>query len=321
MTLLLEDEIHYKLYFNIANMSVSEADMGLIIWDKEPVMPTIYGGGTVIEGAAYNSVTGSYGVSSHGIPAKNMGDTKYMVAYAKQPGGGYIYSRVLQYSARTYCMNRVQNSTNENMRALCVALMNYGAEAQKYFAATTDYTYTELMNVGFEQYQDLVKPYSSNLVEKVGTVGASKAGIFGTTVNGFDKRAVSVSANGIFALNYYFTPSFAAEKVTLYYWDATQFASVATLTAENASGSKEMTLLNGQNEYWACIDGIAAKEIDQTIYACAVYEVDGVTYSTGVIPYSIATYCVNKASGESKIKAFAEAMVVYCYHAKTYFNY
>lgn len=321
MTLLLEDEIHYKLYFNIANMSVSEADMGLIIWDEEPVMPTIYGGGTVIEGAAYNSVTGSYGVSSGGIPAKNMGDTKYMVAYAKQPGGGYIYSRVLQYSARTYCMNRVQNSTNQNMRALCVALMNYGAEAQKYFAATTDYTYTELMNVGFEQYQDLVKPYSSNLVEKVGTVGASKAGIFGTTVNGFDKRAVSVSANGIFALNYYFTPSFAAEKVMLYYWDATQFASVATLTAENASGSKEMTLLNGQNEYWACIDGIAAKEIDQTIYACAVYEVDGVTYSTGVIPYSIATYCVNKASGESEIKAFAEAMVVYCYHAKTYFNY
>lgn len=82
----------------------------------------------------------------------------------------------------------------------------------------------------------------------------------------------------------------------------------------------EMTRLSGRNEYWACIDGIAAKEIDQPIYVCGVYEVDGVMYSTGVIPYSVATYCVNKASGESAIKYFAEAMVVYGYHAKTYFG-
>jgi hypothetical protein len=321
MTLLLEDEIHYKLYFKVANMTVSEADMGMIIWDQEPVIPTIYGGGTVIEGAAFNTVTGCYGVSSMGIPAKDMGDVKYMVVYAKQPGGDYVYSRVLQYSARTYCLNRVHNSTNENMRALCVALMNYGAEAQKYFAATTDYTYTELMNTGFEQYQDLVKPYSENLVNKAGAVGAAKAGVFGTTAKGFDRRSVSVSANGNFALNYYFVPSVAAEKVTLYYWTASQFAAVPVLTAENASGSMTMTRLNEQNEYWTCIDGIAAKEIDQTIYVCGVYEVDGVTYSTGVIPYSIATYCVNKASGESEIKAFARAMVVYGYHAKTYFGY
>lgn len=271
-----------------------------------------------------------------GVLTDNYEPSAYLITTLTRDENGEIkietedcYDALYNFTTAEYEMNNgnkalvvtAEKYIGIDMRALCVALMNYGAEAQKYFAATTDYTYTELMNVGFEQYQDLVKPYSSNLVEKVGTVGASKAGIFGTTVNGFDKRAVSVSANGIFALNYYFTPSFAAEKVTLYYWDATQFASVATLTAENASGSKEMTLLNGQNEYWACIDGIAAKEIDQTIYACAVYEVDGVTYSTGVIPYSVATYCVNKASGESKIKAFAEAMVVYCYHAKTYFNY
>lgn len=320
MTLLLEDEIHYKLYFQVDNMSVSEEDMGMIIWDEEPVLPTIHGGGTVIAGAVFNPVNGCYGVSSMGIPAKNMGDVKYLVAYAKQPGGNYVYSRVLQYSARTYCLNRVHNSTNEKMRALCVALMNYGAEAQKHFAATSDYTYTELMNVGFEQYQYLVKPYSGSLVNKVGAVGAVKAGNFGTTAKGFDRRSVTVSANGAFALNYYFMPSASAEKVTCYYWTAAQFASVSVLTAENASGSMEMTRLSGRNEYWACIDGIAAKEIDQPIYVCGVYEVDGVMYSTGVIPYSVATYCVNKASGESAIKYFAEAMVVYGYHAKTYFG-
>ena len=78
--------------------------------------------------------------------------------------------------------------------------------------------------------------------------------------------------------------------------------------------------VESSGSYIVTTHGIAAKEIDQPIYVCGVYEVDGVMYSTGVIPYSVATYCVNKASGESAIKYFAEAMVVYGYHAKTYFG-
>jgi hypothetical protein len=254
-----------------------------------------------------------------GIPAKNMGDVKYMVVYAKQPGGGYLYSRVLQYSAKTYCLNRVQKSENENMRAVCVALMNFGAEAQKYFAATTDYTYTTLMNVGFEEYQYLVKAYDSDLLNLPTSVDAAKAGIFGTTANGFSARSVSMSADGTFAPNYYFTPSVEVDGVTFYYWTAEQYASVSQLTAANASGTMEMSAGAVANKYWACLDGIAAKDMDQTIYACGVYEVDGVTYTTGVIPYSIARYCMNKVSAGSEIQDFAAATAVYGYHAKCYF--
>jgi hypothetical protein len=254
-----------------------------------------------------------------GIPAKDMGNIKYFMIYARMNDGSYVYSRVLQYSAKTYCLNRVKKSENENMRALCVALMNFGAEAQKYFAATTDYTYTELMNTGFEDYQYLVAAYNSNLLNKTEAVSGYKAGIFGTTSNGFSKRSISMSADGTFALNYYFTTAAEAQNVTFYYWTAEQYTSVTELTPENASGSYQMVPTGEENKYWAPIGEIAAKEMDQTIYACGTYEIDGTMYSTGVIPYSLATYCNNKATKECDIQAFAAAMAVYGYHAKTYF--
>ena len=319
-SLLLEDEIVYNLYFEIADMTVSEENMGLIVWDSEPITPTIYGSGTVMEGVSYVPALGRYVVSSMGIPAKNMGDLKYMVVYARQSDGSYVYSRVLPYSAKSYCLNRVENSSDENLRALCVALMNYGAEAQKYFAATSDYTYSELMNVGFEDYQHLVTDYDAGLLEQPGAVDAAKAGAFGTKANGFGKRYASMSADGTFALNYYFTTSAKVEKVVFYYWTSEQYAAVSKLTAANASGSKEMTLTDAENTYWASVEDIAAKMIDQTIYACGVYEIDGVTYSTGVISYSLAKYCITMASSESDVRDFAAATVVYSYHAKTYFS-
>jgi hypothetical protein len=150
-------------------------------------------------------------------------------------------------------------------------------------------------------------------------VGAAKAGVFGTEKNGFSKRSVSMSAEGIFSLNYYFTPEVKADKVTFCYWTEEQYNSVSTLTFANVSGTKEMVASDGGNVYWASVDGIAAKDLDQTIYACGVYEVDGVLYSTGVIPYSLAKYCTNKASTENDVQDLAAATVVYSYHAKAYF--
>ena len=320
MSLSLKDEIVYNLYFETQNINVGAENMGLIVWDQMPAQPIINGGGTVIEGATYLPDSGRYGISSMGIPAKNMGDVKYMVVYARLADGTYVYSRVLQYSAKTYCLNRVHNSTDEKMRALCVSLMNYGAEAQKYFAATTDYTYTELMNVGFEDYQYLVQPYSSGLLNQPVAVDTSKVGIFGAKANGFTGRSASMSADGTFALNYYFTTSQAVDKVTFYYWTAEQYAAVSELTMDNASGSKTMVATQNANQFWANVDGIAAKEMDQTVYACGVYEVDGELYSTGVIAYSMAKYCIGKAETVCDIQNFAKAMTVYGYHAKSYFG-
>lgn len=314
-TLSLESEVRYNLYFTPVNMEAE--DMGLIVWDEEPEDATLNGGGTVIEGAVQDTETGSYMVSTMGIPGKKLGDTKYLVVYAKLSDGTVVYSYVLPYSAKDYCLNRLENSTDDKLKALCVALMNYGTAAQEYF----DYKTDEPMNAVFADYQALVPEYASEMMAARAVVEEAKAGDFGTASNGFTGLGATMSADGIFAINYYFTTTVAAEDVTFYYWTEEAYAAADVLTAENASGSKAMTPSGRTNQFWANVSGIAAKDLDQNIFVCAVYEKDGTTCSTGVFAYSLGRYCVGMAqSGSARSKAMAEATVVYSYCAKTYFG-
>ena len=68
-----------------------------------------------------------------GIAAKEMGDDRYYCAYAKLTDGSYIYAPLYRYSPKQYAWSRLEKSTDENVKALCVALLNYGTAAQRYF--------------------------------------------------------------------------------------------------------------------------------------------------------------------------------------------
>ncbi len=311
-----EDEILYNLYFTAENLVSSTDDMGLIMWDQEPELAAIDGNGTIIPGAVYDESANRYLVSTDGIAAKLMGDTKYLLAYAKHEDGSYVYSDLYPFSAKAYCKNRLEKSSNKQMKALCMALMNYGAEAQLFFNYKTD----ELMNADLENYQYLVAPYSSGMLKPRTAVTEAKAGQFGTAASGFTALSASMSANGSFALNYYFTTAFPTSTVTFYYWTAEDYESAGVLTPENASGSTAMTAVSTENTFWAEYAGIAPKYIDETVFVCGVYEWEGVTYSTGVIPYSIGFYCTRKADAAGDMQTLAMATVVYCYYAKSYFG-
>ena len=115
-------------------------------------------------------------------------------------------------------------------------------------------------------------------------------------------------------------PSNAPENgMKLYYWDLSTYATVDVLTRENATGVVEMTP-NG-SAYKGDVTGIAAKEIDQTVFVAGVYEVGGVTYTTGVLPYSLGAYCIDRiAKGSANMQALAAATAVYGYYAKQYFG-
>jgi hypothetical protein len=194
-------------------------------------------------------------------------------------------------------------------------MMNYGAAAQQYFGYKTD----DLMNAAFADYQHLVTGYRPDMMAQRATVDEAKAGAFGITPTGFASRSATMSADGIFSINYYFTPATATDTVTFYYWTAQDYAAADVLTAENATGTAAMTL-QPNGSYWTAITGIAAKELDHDVFVCGVYEQDGQTCSTGVIVYSLGYYCVNKAAnGTEAFKPLAEATVVYSYYAKQYF--
>lgn len=76
-----------------------------------------------------------------------------------------------------------------------------------------------------------------------------------------------------------------------------------------------MTLEDGV--YTASSDLIVAKNLDETLYAAVVYEADGTTWCSGVLPYSIVEYCRTASTGT---RGLADAAAVYGCSVKTLLN-
>jgi hypothetical protein len=257
--------------------------------------------------------------TSAGIAAKELGDTRYYVAFAKLNDGTYAYSGVYDYSPKKYSMNMLgKSSTSEKQKALCVAMLNYGAAAQTYFNYRSD----DLMNADLTAAQRaMVVEYSSDLLKGAIAADSSKVGSLTATSSGFSKKSATVSFEGAFAINYYFTPNQTVSgDITFYYWTAEDYAATTKLTTSNATGSMKM-VKGDDGRYWAQVSGIAAKEIDKTFYVYAAYNGGWLsTYRTGIVAYSLSKYCINNASSsDAGMAELAKATAVYGYHAETYF--
>lgn len=315
-TLSLEDEVYVNFYFSAEN-GEGLTETGMLVFNKQPTRVEFFRADRMYKNALYNEETGQYMSKTDGIAAKNLGDTCYYAAYAILPNGNYIYSDLHEYSPKKYAMSRIEKSTDENLKALCVAMLNYGAEAQMYLGYNTD----TLMNADLTAEQlSLVTEYSKDLFLGAVAADSSKIGTFAKTDPGFSTCGVSLSLDGAFALNYYFTPNAAVSgDITFYYWTADAYAAAGTLTAENASGFVTMTDA-GNGSYWANIPGIAAKELDDTFYAAGVYTGEDGICSTGVIAYSMSKFCMNKAAGTTNVSSLAAALAVYGHHAEVYFS-
>lgn len=316
VSLSFEDEVFYNLYFTVTDMEVAAEDMGLLIWDAEPAAIDMERADQHLPGAVYDAENNRYMVRTEGVAAKNLGDTKYLVAYAKQADGSYIFSNSLGYSAKKYAMSRLENSNSDTMKALCVAMLNYGAAAQEYFGYKTD----ELINSDLnDEHKALVEAYRSDMVADRLAVDAAKVGEFTATEDGFSAKRASVSFDDAFSINYYYTASRAVNTMTFYYWSAADYTAADILTAENATGTMVMKPSSGENQFWANVEDIAAKQIDETVFACGVYTVDGVTYCTGVSAYSLGYYCQRNAAKDSDMQDLAAFTAVYGYYAKQFF--
>jgi hypothetical protein len=256
--------------------------------------------------------------TTDGIAAKDMGDTRYYAAYVKQKDGTYVYSKVHDYSPKKYALNMLaKTTTSEKQKALCVAMLNYGAEAQKYFGYKTN----DLMNASLTSAQKaMVKSYSADLFNGSIAANPGKVGNFAATTPGFGKKSVTVSFDSAFAINYYFTPNTSVDaNITFYYWTAEDYNAATTLTPSNASG--KLTMQDGGNgSYWAAISGIAAKQLDDTYYVAGIYTSDTTVCSTGVIAYSLSKYCMGKAVDGNAMQGLASATAMYGYYAREYFS-
>ncbi len=307
-TLAFEAEILYNAYVSVTDMT-SVVELGMITFASRLAEGTITDAVNVIPG--YFTSGTSYVVSSNGVPAKQLGDALYFKAYAKLTDGTYVYSSVAGYHAVAYAQSILATNADARTKALMVAMLNYGAAAQVQFNYKTD----TLMNASLTEEQlALVKDYDATMVDAVVKADTNKVGKF-VHNGGYTSVYPSVSFEGAFAINYYFTTKNTPDAApTFYYWDAATYASVDQLTAENATGTIAMTK-SGSN-WIGTVSGIAAKEIDQTYYVAAVYNVGTTAYYSPVISYSLGAYCVEQAGLNN---AFGAATAVYGYYAKAYF--
>ena len=314
-SLNFESEVMYNIYYNVDNLT-DVVEMGLITFDSYLANGTIDDAAEVIPG--YTMVGSTYMSHTNGIPAKMLGDAMYFRTYAKLSDGTYVYSQAAGYHAVAYAKDMLANSSNDRMKALVVAMLNYGAAAQVHFEYKTD----SLMNAFLtDEQKALVEDYSADMVAGLTAVNSSKVGTFKAVSGGYSALAPSVVFDGAFAINYYFTPAKAVDgELTLYYWTLDDYNAATVLTTDNATGKVIMQPAGVEGKYLGAVEGIAAKEIDRTVLVSGVYESGGVRYCTGVIAYSLAAYCQDRiAKGSETMQAVAMKTAVYGYYAKDYF--
>ena len=319
VSLSFEDEIFMNFYFTLTDVENPDAaEMGLITWSSPKTDGTIDNAQKTYPGARTDGT--NYMVNTDGIVAKCLGDTIYAKIYVKLADGGYVYSQMLSTSPERYALNRIQKSTSQEMREVCVAMLNYGAEAQKFFGHKPyDLANGELT----DEMKSLVTAYDTTMVTKPAAVPTEKSKNFVNDASdpSFSGSTVSASFNSAFAVNLYFTPAKTPDgDVTLYVWNLNDYNALSELTVDNATTVFTM-VPSSATTYWGEVDGIAAKQMNQAFYFAVVYESGGQTYSTNVLSYSLGAYCQTLANLASTDDAdLAAATVVYGYYAKRYFT-
>ena len=310
-----ESEIRYNVYY-VASDLRDVVEMGISIFDQEQVDGTVDSADDVVCG--FSTDGAMWMVQTRGVAAKRMGQTIYFRVYAKLCDGSFVYTDMESYSVQRYADTILgRESSSEEMKALVVSLLQYGSQAQLFF----DYQADDRMDDGLTLEQcALVAAYDETMVDALPAVDGQKAGAFVYDGTSFAGAYPSVSFDGAFSINYYFTPAQTPEDgLTFYYWDAETYDAVQRLTAENATGSMEMVQV--ADAYWAVVGGIAAKQIDEPVYVTGSYDHDGQTYSSGVIVYSLGRYCETVAArDDSGQQELAKAAAVYGYYAKIYFE-
>ena len=127
----------------------------------------------------------------------------------------------------------------------------------------------------------------------------------------------------VLAINYYYMPTYTPDEgsVKLYFWSYDTFWGEDMTTADNADIVLDMIDI-GDGWYMESVTGMAARQIDDTMYVSMTYTSGGKSYCSGTVPHSINSYCADliKDADTDAERELAEAIVVYGYYADAYFD-
>ena len=121
-----------------------------------------------------------------------------------------------------------------------------------------------------------------------------------------------------------FTPT---EAPKIYYWLESEVENLDVLTLENASSSQEAVWDESEGRWEGTYEGVAAKEMFDTVFAVFVFkDAEGVEKTSDIVGYSPERYGAinqNKTEADSTElttnAALSRAVVVYGDAARAYF--
>ena len=323
-SLLLEELVNVRYQFTVDSKYTEEyilANGGLLVWSEEDIAEgKVYELGTESYSATLTKNGSRYVADAKGVAAKRMGDKMYARGYILNDKGEYEYTAIIDFNPAIYA-ELVLGRTEANLvklHPLMVALVNYGAAAQEQFNYKTD----SLMNAFLTDEQKALVSFDAAHIE---TMESDRSKIKFTS--DFTLSSLThplVLENNVWLKYKFKLPSNVvtnAAEMKLVYWSEAQYNSVEELTLANASGTDALEV-NG-SYYTAEIEGIAAKRMGNTYYACVyVKYADGTEHYSNVDIFSIHYYANVMISGnyDAKLQNLCKWIVEYSYQAKTYFN-
>ena len=251
------EDLTLNLYVNlIPAITRQNAKAGLLYWTEaqETYDPAT---GTALTADSVNGVLTRFRYEN--LSAKQMGDILYVMPYATVAGEDPIYGAVTGISVRQYVEN-ARGKVDAETDAFLVALLNYGAEAQKYFNYNRD-------NLANDFFTDAEKTIA---VSDLATSVYAQSG----EINSI--KTVSLICDNRLGLKFMIDAVEGATGYVLEYADNADFTDSATI---------DMTATESGTEYKGIVY-INNSEILDTIYVRAV--VDGEAGAT--LTYSVGTY-------------------------------
>lgn len=351
------DSVIYLNYYPVLDGFADYVDFGtaggVVIWDGDVDVtnrnqvqigaPNTH----TIPGMYYNEELGWY-VKTDEIFAKNIGDKCWLRVYVEVAPGVYDYGPAVWYSPENYCRDQLVNvtpgtDTLVSTKAVCAALLEYGAAAQRYF----DYNTDKMVNSGLTNvrilnddgsttdisYADFYLQYLKYNSQYIDELDAATAAMSSTIAGNRGSislyKTASLDLQGAIKLNVYYSIDtnvidMSNASVKVYFWTEEQYKAA---TAENgalldySTYSAEMTEIEieGKTYYTTKSDHILAKNLGGTVYFCCVAETENGVYRSGLGYYSPEAYIKDTMSYDSVHVDLVQRIAVYSEMARIRF--
>lgn len=255
--------------------------------------------------SSYSQKDGCHVYTFRGITAKEMGSTVTATLYATG-NGTLASSETVNYSVLTYAVNQLQKSTDTKLHTLLVDLLNYGTQAQNYWAYNT----ANPVNANLTREQQALATQAVPVLESCKAVTRRE----GATVH---FRSASLSLQEKVSINYYLD-------LTEYNGDRNDLQVVISYT--DGDGVLRTACMDGsalvQRNGYACANfsGLNATQM-RTVCTAEVYSKTSGALVSDTVTYSIEAYAASKANDtDAALVELVIAMMKYGDSACAYFR-